>query len=123
MATELLRVVVEPATADKADRSAPGAPSQGPGPDVVSIVPDPRRRAPGRGAWLHPDLRCVDLAQRRRAFARALRVAAAVDPSRVREYVEQRCDERYRTEQGETPPGSSREGEQISYGHSMKRQK
>ncbi|MBD5831487.1 YlxR family protein [Janibacter melonis] len=43
-------------------------------PDGLTVlVPDPRRRAPGRGAWLHPDLRCFDLAVRRRAFARALR--------------------------------------------------
>lgn len=37
------------------------------------VVPDPRRRLPGRGAWLHPDSACLDLAVRRRAFRRALR--------------------------------------------------
>ena len=36
---------------------------------------DPRRSMPGRGAWLHPDPDCYDLAERRRAFGRALRVA------------------------------------------------
>jgi predicted RNA-binding protein YlxR (DUF448 family) len=51
------------------------------------VVPDPRRRIPGRGAWLHPDQRCVELAQRRRAFARALRVPGPVDPAPVVEYV------------------------------------
>ena len=37
------------------------------------LVLDERRRMPGRGAWLHPDQRCLDLAVRRRAFGRALR--------------------------------------------------
>jgi len=50
-------------------------------------VPDPRRRAPGRGAWLHRDRQCVALAERRRAFARALREPGALDPAPVREYV------------------------------------
>jgi predicted RNA-binding protein YlxR (DUF448 family) len=56
------------------------------GPDS-QVLPDPRRRIPGRGAWLHPDRRCVELAERRRAFARALRVPGPVDPTPVVEYV------------------------------------
>lgn len=56
------------------------------GPDAT-VVPDPRRRLPGRGAWLHPVLECVDLAERRRAFARALRVPGALDPAPVRAYL------------------------------------
>ena len=36
---------------------------------------------PGRGAWLHRDPECVELAERRRAFARALRVPGPVDPT------------------------------------------
>jgi predicted RNA-binding protein YlxR (DUF448 family) len=47
------------------------------------VVPDPRRTAPGRGAWLHPDLACLDLARRRSAFGRALRVAGPVDLSGI----------------------------------------
>jgi Predicted nucleic-acid-binding protein implicated in transcription termination len=62
---------------------APDATGAGP----VPIVPDPRRRIPGRGAWLHPDQRCVELAERRRAFTRALRVPGPVDPAAVCEYV------------------------------------
>ncbi|HEV7722638.1 MAG TPA: YlxR family protein [Iamia sp.] len=31
------------------------------------------RSLPGRGAWLHPDPTCLDVAVRRRAFSRALR--------------------------------------------------
>ena len=38
------------------------------------IIPDPQARLPGRGAYLHPSPECLELAQRRRAFPRALRV-------------------------------------------------
>jgi predicted RNA-binding protein YlxR (DUF448 family) len=48
-----------------------------------ALVPDPERRLPGRGAHLHPTRACLDAAQRRRAFARALRVTAAPDPAAV----------------------------------------
>ena len=72
-AAELLRVVV-------ARETDPAA-------KAVRVVPDPRHRAPGRGAHLHPDLACVELAQRRRAFARALRVSGTIDASPVHEYV------------------------------------
>jgi len=54
----------------------------------ATAVPDPRRRAAGRGAWLHPVPDCVDLAERRRAFGRALRVSGPLDPGPVREYVD-----------------------------------
>jgi len=37
-----------------------------------ACVPDQHGRLPGRGAHLHPDLACLDLAERRRAFPRAL---------------------------------------------------
>ena len=89
-AAELLRVVVAP---DAIGKAAPGpaderekiAPS---GPAALPVVPDPRHRAPGRGAWLHRDPECVVLAERRRAFARALRVPVALDLSPVRDYVD-----------------------------------
>ena len=38
------------------------------------IIPDPQARLPGRGAYVHPSPECLELAQRRRAFPRALRV-------------------------------------------------
>jgi len=38
------------------------------------IVPDPQARLPGRGAYLHPSQDCFELAQRRRALPRALRL-------------------------------------------------
>ncbi len=47
------------------------------------LLPDPRRRLPGRGAWLHPARACLDTALRRRAFERALRVHGPVDPAAV----------------------------------------
>lgn len=51
-------------------------------------VPDPRGTLPGRGAYLHPDPNCLDLAVRRRAFPRALRVQGVLEPGELREYVE-----------------------------------
>lgn len=59
--THLLRLVV---------REVDGRPT---------VVPDPRRRMPGRGAHLHPDPACLQLAVRRKAFGRAFRAAASVD--------------------------------------------
>ena len=43
---------------------------------LAVVLPDPASTAPGRGAHLHPESRCYDLAVRRKAFARALRVRA-----------------------------------------------
>lgn len=55
---------------------------------VWSAVPDPRRRLGGRGAWVHPDgAACLDLAERRRAFPRALRLSGPLDTAALREYV------------------------------------
>ena len=52
-----------------------------------SLVPDPRGRLPGRGAHLHPDAECLALAERRRAFGRALRLDRAPDVDAVAAYV------------------------------------
>jgi uncharacterized protein len=52
------------------------------------VVADPRLRLPGRGAWLHPTPECLDLAVRRKAFGRALRVEAFLDVAVLREYIE-----------------------------------
>ncbi|WP_433468128.1 YlxR family protein [Spirillospora sp. CA-142024] len=49
------------------------------------IVPDPRGRLPGRGAHLHPDLECLALAERRRAFPRAFRLPGPLDGGPLRE--------------------------------------
>jgi predicted RNA-binding protein YlxR (DUF448 family) len=48
-----------------------------------TLVPDPRRRLPGRGAWLHPDPECLRAAERRRAFPRALRTQGTLDTATV----------------------------------------
>ncbi len=66
----LLRVVV--ATTDVGD---------------PTLVVDVARALPGRGAWLHPDPHCLELAERRRAFPRALRHAGPLDTSAVAEHL------------------------------------
>lgn len=53
-----------------------------------SVVPDPRGRLPGRGASLHPDPGCLELAERRRAFPKAFRLAGPLDLTRLREHLE-----------------------------------
>jgi predicted RNA-binding protein YlxR (DUF448 family) len=73
VAAELLRVVLD------GPRGEHG--------DTPVVVPDPARRLPGRGASLHPDPACFALAERRRAFGRALRVTGVIDAGAVREYV------------------------------------
>jgi predicted RNA-binding protein YlxR (DUF448 family) len=52
-------------------------------------VLDHRGTLPGRGAYRHPALVCLDLAVRRRAFPRALRAQGALDTKALRLYVEQ----------------------------------
>jgi predicted RNA-binding protein YlxR (DUF448 family) len=52
-----------------------------------SVVPDPRRVLSGRGASLHLDPGCLGLAERRRAFPRALRRSGPLDLVALREYV------------------------------------
>ncbi len=49
---------------------------------------DPRSRMPGRGAYVHPSLECVDLAVRRGAFTRALRISGTADLATLRHDVE-----------------------------------
>ena len=73
-ASELLRFV---AIENGADGSVP----------IFSLVPDPARRRPGRGAHLHPDPACLVKAERRRAFGRALRLAGVVDTGPLGEAV------------------------------------
>ncbi|HEU5222760.1 MAG TPA: YlxR family protein [Candidatus Lumbricidophila sp.] len=45
------------------------------------VVPDDTATRPGRGAWLHPDRGCFELATRKRAFGRALRVQGECETS------------------------------------------
>ena len=71
LAVELLRVV---------------AVSIGNGKFAVTV--DRAGTLPGRGAWLHPVPQCAREAIRRRAFARALRIAGAPDTAAVVEHLE-----------------------------------
>lgn len=54
-----------------------------------NLIPDPRRRLPGRGAWVHPDPGCLRTAERRRAFLRALRIAGTLDTAAVHDHLAQ----------------------------------
>ncbi|WP_447040306.1 DUF448 domain-containing protein [Streptomyces sp. DSM 118878] len=53
-----------------------------------ACVPDPSGTLPGRGAYVHPALVCLDLAVRRRAFPRAFRVRGPLDTEALRRAVE-----------------------------------
>jgi uncharacterized protein len=62
--------------------------------DLVRVVaaggeirPDAAARQPGRGAYLHPSLACLERAQRRKAFPRALRLPASWPADKVAEYL------------------------------------
>ena len=55
--------------------------------ELVRLVQDhgrvvtARPGAPGRGAYLCPEVQCLDAAEKRRAFARAFRGPVTLDPS------------------------------------------
>ena len=52
------------------------------------VVVDVRHRLPGRGAWVHPQLACIETATRRKAWSRALKVPGLlVDPVQVFQHV------------------------------------
>ncbi|MFD0520489.1 YlxR family protein [Paractinoplanes durhamensis] len=53
----------------------------------LRFQPDPSRRLPGRGAHLHPDPACFALAERRRAFGRALRFTGVADTGPLAEHI------------------------------------
>jgi len=57
------------------------------GTDTIVLEPDPTRRRPGRGAHVHPDPACLALAERRRAFGRALRVSGVIDTGPLVEHM------------------------------------
>ncbi len=42
---------------------------------------------PGRGAWLHPTVTCLQLAERKSAFGRALRFSGPIDTAEVRSHL------------------------------------
>ncbi|WP_297781779.1 YlxR family protein [Aeromicrobium sp.] len=55
---------------------------------TVVVTPDLHGTLPGRGAHLHPTARCLELATRRKAFGRALRVEGPLDLSALSAVVE-----------------------------------
>jgi len=57
------------------------------------VVPDPTATSPGRGAHLHPTKECYDLAVRRKAFTRALRLGGGASSAPVGDYLDERTDE------------------------------
>ncbi len=64
----------------------------GSGPDGrPAVVPDPTSTSPGRGAHLHPTAECYELAVRRKAFARALRLGAGLSAAPVGAYLDSRA--------------------------------
>ncbi|MCD5313854.1 YlxR family protein [Kineosporia babensis] len=65
-------------------------------------VPDPGHKLSGRGASLHPQLSCLELAERRRAFPRALRRGGPLDAVQVREFVTAQASEVSLTRMGQT---------------------
>ncbi len=67
------------------------------------LTPDPRRRLPGRGAWLHPVSECLHRAEKRSAFPRALRVKGTLDVSAVREHLDTVADNSSAVGARETP--------------------
>ena len=88
----------------------------GDGERAVAVV-DEDRSLPGRGAWLHLDPQCLELAERRRAFPRALRTGE-LDLSAVRENVEARAAEGRPAQLTD----SQTEGELEADGHPMSTQ-
>ncbi len=52
------------------------------------VAPDPQGLLPGRGAYLHPNLSCLEMAERRRVFPRAFRRQGPLDSHDVHVYVE-----------------------------------
>jgi hypothetical protein len=90
-ASELLRVVaVTGDTEGDVDRVGASDGNHTSAARRVEIVPDPARRCPGRGAHLHFDPACLELAARRRAFGRALRVVGITETGAVAAYLNDR---------------------------------
>ena len=79
-------------------RTCVGCRSKGPQSDLVrlarispisadtpgaSVVVDEKRGLPGRGAWLHPQQACLDLAVKRGTIVRGLRMSGNPDLSQI----------------------------------------
>lgn len=56
--------------------------------DDGEVAVDPSAHLPGRGAWLHESQACLEQAERKRAFGRALRVRESLDVTPIRRWLE-----------------------------------
>jgi predicted RNA-binding protein YlxR (DUF448 family) len=65
------------------------------------VLPDPQARLPGRGAYVHPSQTCFEQAQRRRAFARALRLPGAAGTAVLGQYLAQLHEESHQNRPGQ----------------------
>ncbi|WP_199233098.1 YlxR family protein [Rhodococcus sp. SMB37] len=90
LAAELLRIV-----------------ARGSEPEGFVVVPDLRRRLPGRGAWMHPTAECLNLAVRRRALGRALKVSGGPDISALDQLVGSMAERSHSDPDGGTPTVTS----------------
>ena len=57
---------------------------------IPVVVVDETAVLPGRGAWVHPRIECVEKARTRKAFGRALRITTALDTSPVADFLTHR---------------------------------
>ena len=93
-------------------------------PELGALLPDPRRRAEGRGAWVHRDARCIATALDRKAFTRALRVAGSVSQDAISEVLESLRLEHDTTCRSNEPVGGAREEERTRHDeHTVKLQR
>jgi predicted RNA-binding protein YlxR (DUF448 family) len=81
------------------------------------VLPDPDRRAPGRGAHLHPVAECFDLAVRRKAFPRAFKVPGPLDVTGLQEYLAQR--DRESSAEGSHPTARDTSRDDMKAGHRL----
>jgi uncharacterized protein len=103
---------LRPTSPVPAVRTCVGCRARGAKPDLLRVVarggelvPDPQARLPGRGAYLHLSQKCFEQAERRRAFARALRLPGPLATGALGEYLAQR-----RGAPGAGLPGSASQG-------------
>ncbi|MEJ5919643.1 YlxR family protein [Corynebacterium sp. H78] len=80
----------------------------------LTVVPDPRRRMPGRGAWITPTTQSWEVADKRRAFGRALKVSTGVDANPVLQYLRHLA---------ESPDGVQRQDSQICGNRTMTKER
>lgn len=93
-------------------------------PRTAALSPDPRRRAEGRGVWVHRDPRCIATALDRRAFIRSLRVEGTVSQDAISEVLEALRHEHVTTRRTDDPAGGAQEEERTRHDeHTVKLQR